>query len=380
MNNKKKTNIGKAGLVLSIILALFLAGTPSYANEIPLYHRNDNWTMMVENTTAYVGDISHVIQINGTWLGEMESYSFLIYYDNTMIEITEINADGCVGEGSSLNAQITDFSIRFSAVLSNPVPAGGGKLANLVVNITGGPGVTELDLIDSSMTWYNYYTGLRWPTLFDGHIIIFDQGGNDPPEEPEITGPSEGVTGIAQTFTIIAEDPDGDDLTYQVDWGDNTSDEYGPHPSGEAFEVEHIWNDVGSYTIEVTAIDVFLAKSPIATHDIEIIASPDLAIESIEGGKGITVVVANDGNGNASGLDVTITIEGGLLLFLGEYEYQETLAAGESVEINMSVVGIGLGIFTPMPEITVTAECAEGSTAEETAEATVLFSTVTLQE
>ena len=108
--------------------------------------------------------------------------------------------------------------------------------------------------------------------------------------------------------------------------------------------------------------------------------SPDLVIESIEGGKGVTVVVANNGNGNASALDVTITVEGGLLILVGEYDYPETLAAGESAEISLSVIGIGLGIFTPMPEITVTAECAEGSTAEETAEATVLFFTVTLQE
>jgi hypothetical protein len=36
-------------------------------------------------------------------------------------------------------------------------------------------------------------------------------------------------------------------------------------------------------------------------------------------------------------------------------------------------MGIGLGILTPMPKITVTAECAEGSSTEKTADARIIL-------
>jgi acetyl-CoA acetyltransferase len=49
------------------------------------------------------------------------------------------------------------------------------------------------------------------------------------------------------------------------------------------------------------------------------------------------------------------------------------LDPGESAEVPVSVFGIGLGILTDMPTITVNATCAEGSTANATANAKILL-------
>jgi hypothetical protein len=72
-------------------------------------------------------------------------------------------------------------------------------------------------------------------------------------------------------------------------------------------------------------------------------------------------------------MDVNITIEGGLIISTGEYEYPDTIGAGEEVEIKMPVSGIGLGILTPKPEIIVSAECAEGSLDEKTTSCLVIL-------
>ena len=94
-------------------------------------------------------------------------------------------------------------------------------------------------------------------------------------------------------------------------------------------------------------------------------AEPTLTIESVTGGKGITVVIKNVGNADATGVEYDITIEGGLIIIpktdsgdLG------TLVPGQSVNVTFGPMGIGLGIITPMPKITVAAECTEGSSDE----------------
>ncbi len=94
-------------------------------------------------------------------------------------------------------------------------------------------------------------------------------------------------------------------------------------------------------------------------------AEPTLTIESVTGGKGITVVIKNVGNADATDVEYDITIEGGLIIIpktdsgdLG------TLVPGQSANVTFGPMGIGLGIITPMPEITVAAECAEGSSDE----------------
>jgi len=86
------------------------------------------------------------------------------------------------------------------------------------------------------------------------------------------------------------------------------------------------------------------------------------------------VAIKNVGDGNATNVKWNITIDGGLIITprtdsgdLG------TLTPGESKNITLSPMGIGLGIITPMPKITVTATCDEGSSAEKSADARIIL-------
>jgi hypothetical protein len=94
---------------------------------------------------------------------------------------------------------------------------------------------------------------------FDGIIdefkIIKYPGGNEQ-NPPNITGPTNGSIGVNYDFTIVADDPEGDDLWYYVDWGDGTNtDWFGPYPSGQPVAIKHTWYENGTYDIKVRCRD-----------------------------------------------------------------------------------------------------------------------------
>jgi len=84
--------------------------------------------------------------------------------------------------------------------------------------------------------------------------------GNRKPRLPSITGPLNGKAGEFYDYSIQASDPDGDDMTYHVEWGDGNIDEGLIHSHGEAV-LTHSWTDQGSYTVRVKVIDIYEAES-----------------------------------------------------------------------------------------------------------------------
>ena len=109
-------------------------------------------------------------------------------------------------------------------------------------------------------------SNIEWPMFqFDthhtGHYTTGSED-NNPPEAPEIDGPTSGKAGTSYDYTFVATDPDNDDLTYIVDWGDDSPVElYGPAPSGTEVSANHTWSDKNTYTVGVKARDSFGAES-----------------------------------------------------------------------------------------------------------------------
>jgi len=65
---------------------------------------------------------------------------------------------------------------------------------------------------------------------------------NQAPNTPDITGQTNGNAGTEYEYTFVTTDPDGDDVYYYVDWGDDTFEEWiGPYASGEEAKVKHTW-------------------------------------------------------------------------------------------------------------------------------------------
>jgi hypothetical protein len=80
---------------------------------------------------------------------------------------------------------------------------------------------------------------------------------NDPPYQPSRPyGSTGGNTGAEFTYTSSTLDPEGDQIWYMFNWGDNTNSGWlGPYTSGDTCEAKHIWNEKSTYNIIVKAKD-----------------------------------------------------------------------------------------------------------------------------
>jgi hypothetical protein len=81
---------------------------------------------------------------------------------------------------------------------------------------------------------------------------------NDPPDQPSRPyGSTSGTEGVEYTYTSNTLDPEGDQVWFMFDWGDNTNSGWlGPYTSGDTCEAKHIWNEKSTYNIIVKAKDV----------------------------------------------------------------------------------------------------------------------------
>ena len=83
---------------------------------------------------------------------------------------------------------------------------------------------------------------------------------NNPPETPAISGQDPPKLEIEKLYDFNASttDPDGHELYYWFDWGDDTNSGWlGPAPSGDIFTDSHLWKDNGSYSVKVKAKDIY---------------------------------------------------------------------------------------------------------------------------
>jgi len=102
-------------------------------------------------------------------------------------------------------------------------------------------------------------------------IITFE---NNPPSAPVIDGPKRGrprtykctLKPGTYNYTFKATDPDGDNVSYYIDWGDGTCEGWiGWYASGEEVIRNHTWNNKGTYTISAKAKDIYGAEGPWGT-------------------------------------------------------------------------------------------------------------------
>jgi hypothetical protein len=96
-------------------------------------------------------------------------------------------------------------------------------------------------------------------TLIDDFWIVkTTEHHNQPPEAPLISGPTSGKPGVLYQYNLSTTDPDGDNVSYYVDWGDNTSNGWvGPYASGAQITSSHAWSNKGTYEIKAKARDSY---------------------------------------------------------------------------------------------------------------------------
>jgi len=92
-----------------------------------------------------------------------------------------------------------------------------------------------------------------------------------PPNIPEISGPKIGKAGAEIEYTFNSVDPEGEELFYWIEWGDESMEEWiGPYKSSENVIIGHLWSEGGTYTIKVKVKDAIGMVSDWATFKVNI--------------------------------------------------------------------------------------------------------------
>ncbi len=167
---------------------------------------------------------------------------------------------------------------------------------NATDNWYGWGGNNNSESYPSGCAWFSYDDGDSWTnesslsgshnvessfskyrsTKMDEQItwdMCFKTYGRDsiPPDAPVINGPKSARYNESQSYIFITNDPDGDDVFYQILWGDGTSEDWiGPYNSDELITVDHSWVEQGIYIIVARAKDVYGYVSEWTEFEVEI--------------------------------------------------------------------------------------------------------------
>jgi|GEM_PF-1125900 len=104
--------------------------------------------------------------------------------------------------------------------------------------------------------------GAAWMNSDDGNIYFASLGANSPPLIPAIDGPTQLKRFLNYDFTFSTTDPNGDDVSYYVDWGDGTNSGWTTmSASGAGITLSHKWTTKAVFTIKCKAKDTSDAES-----------------------------------------------------------------------------------------------------------------------
>jgi len=92
---------------------------------------------------------------------------------------------------------------------------------------------------------------------FSSSLTVTISDSDNPPNTPSTpSGPSSGKIDTSYTYSTSTDDPDGDQVYYKWDWGDEISSWLGPYNSGDIVTVSHIWTNQGTFPLKVKAKDI----------------------------------------------------------------------------------------------------------------------------
>ena len=273
----------------------------------------------------------------------------------------------------------------FEIPLSNPAPIDASKDIWVSVRVTHAAGEYPLGvgpgpvvpgkggwITEDGVTWYQLGIDIQGLN-YNWNIWAKVEVGSMPPEKPQRPeGPTEGIVGVAYTFSTSTTDPETEQVSYNWNWGDGTSSEWlGPFDSGVTVFASHAWSEVKTYNIKVKAKDPYGGESDWSDpKTIHIVDTAILEIGNISGGLfKVSAVIKNTGGVAATGVNWSITLTGGFILSGKKTSGRIlNLPAGEETTISCGSI-LGFGKTT----ITATAEIAESSDTKEQEAFVLLF-------
>jgi outer membrane protein assembly factor BamB len=226
---------------------IYFGGTSGH-----LYALYPNGTLRWSVGTGYIGGSSPAIGVDGTiYVGDqahnriysIDDHGTLNWYYTTngqIISSPAIDNNGIIFCGSTdgyLYALNPNGTLRWRFDAGDNIESSVAIGADGTIYIAG-----QFDPSGGNSSYAYLYA-----------LQIVD---SQPPSTPTIDGPPSGKTGRTYRYTVLSTDPDGDDISYYVDWDDGTNTGWiGPYNSGEEQTVSHTWNKKGTYTIQAKAKD-----------------------------------------------------------------------------------------------------------------------------
>jgi len=255
--------------------------------------------LSLPHTTGAVGaDVTIPVSTTDLTDEAVLAYDITITFDEEIVDISGVDATGTISDGMSINTDTTGNAIRIVAASGSEL-SGSGTLINLTGTVLS-EGVSVLDFTSVTLN-----EGTPQSAGVDGSITVGAEG--VPTFEAALpdTTISEGQT---LSFTYVAFDPGGADLTYSLTTG----------PDGASLNAttgEFQWtpglDDSGSHTVTVEADNGTEAATTTAT-----ITVTDLEAEFQANLSGINEVppILSSGSGIAN-----IDIEGDIVTVTGTF-------------------------------------------------------------
>ena len=124
-------------------------------------------------------------------------------------------------------------------------------------------GASDSNPYPYGMEYYSTDVGNTWIEKPNVDLCFKTYGlENDPPNKPSIDGETNGKVGVEYEYTFETTDPEGLQVWYYIEWGDNTNTGWiGHYPSGEEITKSHSWSEKDTYTIRCKAKDPYEAES-----------------------------------------------------------------------------------------------------------------------
>jgi outer membrane protein assembly factor BamB len=240
---------------------IYFGGTSGYLYA--LYPNNG--TLKWRYGTGYIGGSSPAIGIDGTiYVGDQEyNRLYSIYPNGTLrwyyttngqiISSPAIDNSGII-YCSSYNGNL--YALNPNGMLYWSFDAGDYIESSPVIGADGTIYIAAQFAPSGNQSWHSYLYALE---------LI----NNSSPSTPTIDGTSSGKAKQNYNYTIVSTDPEGNNISYYVNWGDGTNSGWiGPYTSGEEQTVNHTWNKKGTYTIQVKAKDNYSAESDWGTLQV----------------------------------------------------------------------------------------------------------------
>ena len=277
-NDRPEKDIGKIMFIDALIASGFSVYTPSCSsiNPVDAPSQAIGYVSNYKSDSTWVQDLTMDLMYNASY-----TQVYLFGFSGGGIVVgNEIQKDYAFRFSAAvMNCAVVDWSIATGQIYHTAGTSSKARVAtSFVENVNDTLSTLPPTIVYNQMLsyWGNETVQKEWHDWMGGHGDFFTPNctcldppyENDsvavigwfnayhPPNTPFIaTGSQTIVANTGYSYSSGTVDPNGQNVSYQFNWGDGTSNTTGYYPSGTNVTCTHAWSNQGSYNITVLAQD-----------------------------------------------------------------------------------------------------------------------------